>query len=69
MAEKQYRAVRRHEGDRMYEEGETRTLAEADARHLVPHVLAPLDDAKAEPPLQNKAEMAPANKAGKKGSK
>jgi len=65
-----YRVVRPHEGDRSYAEGDMREAHAADVKHLVPTVLMPVgpDDqvveAKAEPPLKNKAKgAAPANKA------
>ena len=35
----QYRVVRRHLGDRMYEVGDTREARSDDVKHLVPHVL------------------------------
>jgi hypothetical protein len=66
MADKiKYRVVRRHEGDRLYEEGETREGTKAELGHLVPHVL--VEDgvaAKAEEAPLNKSEGdSPANKA------
>ena len=58
---KTYRVVRKHIGDREYQRGEIRQGDGLD--HLVPRVLEPVE-AKAEPPLLNKAEIAaPANKA------
>jgi hypothetical protein len=76
MADKmKFRVIRRHDGDRMYEEGETREGTQADLGHLVPNVLeliGPADQSapepvaseqKAEPEPQNKAEPAPTNKA------
>lgn len=70
----EYSVLRRHEGDRLYEEGDVRTADENEVKHLVPHVLeligpapaAPEPDEfeeKAEPVLENKAEGdAPENK-------
>ena len=61
-----YKVLRRHEGDRVYEEGETRDGTESDLGHLVPNVLrkvGPAKAEKAEPAPLNKAERAPANKA------
>lgn len=73
MADKQYRVVRPHEGDRFYAQGDVRTLSEADAKHLVPKVLVPLDAAsgavKVDRPLANKMDAGHANKAGSKGQK
>jgi len=72
MSEITYRVVRRHEGDRMYEEGETRTGTKAELGHLVPNVLAEVvtqkkpeakPETKAEPAPSNKAERAPRNKS------
>ncbi|WP_247366882.1 hypothetical protein [Bradyrhizobium sp. 18] len=73
MADKmKFKVLRRHDGDRMYEEGETREGTQADLGHLVPNVLELIGPAepepvapeqKAEPAPQNKAEPAPANKA------
>lgn len=57
-----FKVMRRHDGDRMYEEGEIREALEVDVKHLVPHVLKPLGKAEVVP--ANKAEPAPANKAG-----
>jgi hypothetical protein len=77
MGEKlKWKVLRRHEGDRMYEEGDTREGTQAELGHLSPKVLeligaaeanvekaeaAPLN--KAEPAPQNKAEPAPDNKS------
>lgn len=70
----EYSVVRRHEGDRLYEEGDKRVADENEVKHLIPHVLeliGPAPDApepveaeeKAEPALENKAEgNAPENK-------
>lgn len=58
-----YRVLRRHEGDRVYDEGDTREGTEAELGHLVPKVLEPIGAAKAEPAPRNKAESAPTNKA------
>jgi hypothetical protein len=68
MSEITYRVVRRHEGDRMYEEGETRTGTKAELGHLVPNVLVEMEaeakpQTKAEPAPSNKAEPAPRNKS------
>lgn len=79
MAEREYDVARIHEGDKLYNEGDVRTLNEADAKHLVDlGVLIPRKDKaapaekpaaepaeKAEPAPINKAEPAPANKADK----
>ncbi|MDB5540532.1 MAG: hypothetical protein JWQ89_2259 [Devosia sp.] len=72
-----YRVVRRHEGDRMYEEGQTRTARSDDVKHLVPHVLEEIGPAAfggngdhddngetgGAAPAAEKAEPAPLNKA------
>lgn len=34
-----YRVLRPHDGDRFYNEGETRTAKDADVKHLIPNVL------------------------------
>ncbi|MGM5018718.1 hypothetical protein [Tardiphaga sp. 367_B4_N1_1] len=79
MAEREYDVARIHEGDKLYNEGDVRTLNETDAAHLVAlGVLIPRKEkaapaekpaadpaAKAEPAPVNKAEPAPANKAEK----
>jgi hypothetical protein len=65
----EYRVVRRHDGDRLYNVGDTRTALETEVKHLIPHVLEPIGPApepaaKAEPDHANKAEgAAAANKA------
>ena len=60
MAEKvTFNVLRRHEGDRLYEEGESREAVAADVAHLVD--LGVLE--KAEGKVKNKAEPAAANKA------
>lgn len=56
-----YKVLRRQEGDRLYEEGEMRTLDAAEAKHLVD--LGILREIKAEGTPKNKAESKPANKA------
>jgi hypothetical protein len=61
-----FKVIREHQGDRFYKEGEIREGNLSDLEHLVPHVLAPVNEthAKAEPTPKNKAEpAAPANKA------
>lgn len=78
MAEKmKFKVLRRHDGDRMYEEGDTREGTQAELGHLVPKVLelvGPADktpepeltkptEPKSEPASENKSEPAPANKA------
>lgn len=62
----EWRVLRRHDGDRLYEEGETRTGTKLDLGHLSPKTLqliGPARERKAEAPPLNKAERAPANKA------
>jgi hypothetical protein len=64
MTKKTYRVVRAHEGDRPYAEGDTREATAAEVKHLVPHVLEPIEpEEKAEADLSNKAEPPMANKA------
>ncbi|QUS40582.1 hypothetical protein RPMA_18360 [Tardiphaga alba] len=79
MAEREYDVMRLHEGDKIYVEGDVRTISEADAQHLVAlGVLVPREAKaapaekpadepaqKAETERMNKAEPAPANKAEK----
>ncbi|TCU25291.1 hypothetical protein [Rhizobium laguerreae] len=60
MAKKTYNVIRPHQGDRWYEQGETREAEPVDVKHLVPGTLVL---AKAEPTPQNKAAPAPKNKA------
>ncbi|WP_371346230.1 hypothetical protein [Ancylobacter sp. IITR112] len=68
MAKLTYTVARRHMAERLYERGETRTAEANEVAHLVrAGVLTPPEDgereAKAEAPLQNKAEgAAPRNK-------
>lgn len=60
MAEKTtFTVLRRHEGDRLYEEGESREAVAAEVAHLVTGGVL----AKAAPKLKDKAEPAAANKA------
>jgi hypothetical protein len=63
-----WKVLRRHDGDRLYEEGEIRTGTKAELGHLAPKTLELLGPAgaqgKAESEPLNKAESAaPANKA------
>lgn len=58
-----FRVVREHEGERFYNVGETRIAADADVRHLVPHVLEPIGPAEGADAPEAKAEPAPANKS------
>lgn len=51
----QYRVLIQHDGDHQYWQGDKRTMAEADAKHLVD--LGVLE------PIGTKSEDAPANKA------
>lgn len=63
-----YRVLRSHIGDRPYLRDEIRSADPSDVKHLVPHVLQPIDG-KADAPVDNKAEgAAPANKAGRAGA-
>lgn len=60
MAEKvTFNVLRRHEGDRLYDEGDTREAVAAEVAHLVAGGVLAKADAKA----KNKAEPAAANKA------
>ena len=58
-----YDVLRRHIGDKLYEQGDEREAKESDVAHLVNNgVLRPVD-AKSEAAPKNKAEMgAPSNK-------
>lgn len=63
-----WKVLRRHDGDRMYEEGDIREGTKADLGHLAPKTLeliGPADQkAKAEPAPLNKAEgPSPGNKS------
>ena len=66
----QWKVLRRHEGDRLYEEGETREGTKAELGHLEGKVLERIQPAKpekSEAVPMNKAEGAsPANKATKR---
>lgn len=61
-----WKVLRRHEGDRMYEEGDTREGTAAELGHLegkVLELIGPIKAAKAEKAPLNKAEgAAPVNK-------
>ncbi|WP_244606499.1 hypothetical protein [Arsenicitalea aurantiaca] len=64
-----YEVLRRHIGDKQYEQGDEREAVAADVAHLVKAgVLREAGEkkprGKAEPAPKNKAEPAPANKAG-----
>ncbi len=60
MAEKvTFNVLRRHEGDKLYEEGDKREAVASEVAHLVSSGV--LEKAEARP--HNKAEPAPANKA------
>lgn len=74
MTEKlRWKVLRRHDGDRLYEEGEVREGTKAELGHLAPSTLELIGpaakpvpaavEAKAEPEPTNKSEPAPANKA------
>jgi hypothetical protein len=54
-----WKVLRRHDGDRLYEEGEIRTGTKAELGHLAPKTIELLGP---EPP-KGKAESAPLNKA------
>ncbi|MBW9062382.1 hypothetical protein JNB71_03525 [Rhizobium herbae] len=61
-----WKVLRRHDGDRMYEEGEIRTGTKAELGHLSPRTLELIPAelaAKAERAVLNKAERPTANKA------
>lgn len=57
---KLYRVVRRHEGDKPYEVGDTREGEEHELKHLVPSCL---QEIKAEREHANKAERVSRNKS------
>ena len=62
MAEKvTFNVLRRHEGDRLYDEGDTREAVPADVAHLITGGVL----TKAEAKTANKAEPAVANKSKK----
>ena len=64
MAEKvTFNVLRRHEGDRLYEEGDTREASASEVAHLVASGVLEQAKAKGESKPRNKAEPAPANKA------
>jgi hypothetical protein len=67
-----YRVVRPHDGDRFYNDGDTRTARAEDVKHLVPHVLEEIgpsafggngDHAVESAQPAEKAEQPPLNKA------
>ena len=43
MANQKYRVMREHVGARSYAEGEIREASPGDVKHLVPHVLEPIE--------------------------
>jgi hypothetical protein len=63
-----YRALRGHEGDKVYAEGDIRIAFDNDVAHLIPKVLKELgpatakDQQKAAGTLKNKAVSPPKNK-------
>lgn len=62
----EWKVLRRHDGDRLYEEGEVRVGTKRDLGHLSPKTLqliGPARERKAGASPLNKAERAPANKA------
>jgi len=62
MAEKvTFNVLRRHEGDRLYDEGDTREAVPGEVAHLITSGVLE----KAEPKAKNKAEPAVANKKSK----
>jgi len=68
----EWKVLRRHEGDRMYEEGEIRVGTKAELGHLAPKTLEPLASRpteKAEPGSPDNKAVAPSdNKAAVKRS-
>ena len=58
----EYTVKRRHLGDKLYEEGDTRTGNPSDLKELVDRGVLVI---KAEKPVENKAVKAPRNKAEK----
>lgn len=64
MAEtKKFEVLRFHEGDRTYRAGDTREARQVDVQHLIDRGVLREPKTKAETPVLNKAEPAPANKA------
>ncbi|SHI90920.1 hypothetical protein [Wenxinia saemankumensis] len=63
MAKKSFTVLRRHQGDRFYEEGDTREANPTDVAHLVESGVLVEEKSRSVP--KNKAvESAPKNKAG-----
>lgn len=59
-----YDVLRQHDGDRQYFQGDTREMSAADAGHLVQLGTVRLAlEKKAAPPLENKVDAVPSNKA------
>jgi hypothetical protein len=72
MAEKvTFNVLRRHEGDKLYEEGDSREAVEAEVAHLVGLGVLEKADAqpknKAAPTVANKADPLDHDKNGRKG--
>lgn len=62
MTKRTYRVLRRHDGDRMYDVGDTREGEDHELQHLVPLTLQEISE-KAEREHANKAERVSRNKA------
>lgn len=64
---KKFAVMRRHQGDKWYEEGDVREAKPSDVQHLIDRgVLVETEDKKAQPKPKNKAvESAPKNKGTK----
>lgn len=60
-----YHVLRRHIGDKLYEEGDEREADEGDVAHLVKNGVLQPSGQKAEPAVKNKAEKPLKNKAAK----
>ena len=62
MAKKTYRVLRRHDGDKLYEVGDTREGEDHELKHLVPLTLQEITE-KTDRPHANKAERLSSNKS------
>ena len=59
-----YLVLRPHDGDRFYNEGDTRTARDVDVKHLLPNTLEEISETGGSAaPVAAKAETAPLNKA------
>lgn len=66
MADRKFRVIRPHVGDKEYAEGDIRTADPRDVEHLVPKVLEPIEEPKKAPPAPKAAAAKSAPKKPRK---